>query len=268
MGVLNVTPDSFSDGGLYMDPEDAARCAAGMEAAGAGIIDVGGESTRPGALPVGAAEELRRVVPVIEAIRARSGIPISIDTSKAVVARAAIRAGADVINDITALRGDPDMAGTALETGAGLVLMHMRGTPRTMQKNPHYEDPVAEVGKFLRHHFEQAVEYGMRPDSIALDPGIGFGKKPAHNRALLLAGATLSTAGRPLLVGVSHKSFLSWAADAPAIPDRHWPGVALTSFCREHGAKIFRVHDPAPHVQALRMTEAILDARPAATNDA
>jgi dihydropteroate synthase len=210
------------------------------------------------------------VVPVIEAIRERSAIPVSIDTSKAVVARAAIRAGADVINDITALRGDPGMAAVALETGAGVVLMHMRGTPRTMQENPRYDDPVAEVGKFLRQRFEAAIQCGMRADTIALDPGIGFGKTPRHNRALLLAGASLATAGRPLLVGVSHKSFLAWAADAPSIPERHWPGVALTSFCRERGAKIFRVHDPAPHTQALRMTEAILGAAPApqgATSD-
>lgn len=260
MGILNVTPDSFSDGGSFLDEKLALEHAMEMERDGADIIDIGGESTRPGAAAVSEEEELRRTVPIIQGIRERSQVLISIDTSKAAVAEAAMRAGANIINDVTALQGDPRMPEVAKATGAGVVLMHMQGTPRTMQKEPHYEDVVAEVAEFLRQWVTAVLGYGMAAENIAIDPGIGFGKKPAHNLALLRSLGTFAKMGHPLLVGVSRKSFLSWLADAPTIEERHWPGVALTSFCRERGAQIFRVHDPKPHHEALRMTEAILHA--------
>jgi dihydropteroate synthase len=257
MGVLNVTPDSFSDAGSFLDAKAAVAHALRMESEGAEIIDIGGESTRPGAEAVEPEEELRRIVPVVEGLRARSQVIISIDTSKAIVAEAALGLGADIINDVTALLGDPRMPELAAKSQAGVVLMHMQGTPRTMQQNPRYPDVVAEVAEFLRQRVSVAIGYGMAADRIVLDPGIGFGKKPDHNLALLRSLGTLVELGRPVLLGVSRKSFLGWLADAPATPDRFWPGVALTSFCREKGARIFRVHEPEPHRDALRMTEAI-----------
>ena len=257
MGVLNVTPDSFSDAGSFLDPETAIAHALRMEAEGAEIIDIGGESTRPGAETVETEEELRRIVPVIRALRTRSKVLISIDTSKAVVAEAAIDAGADIINDVTALRGDPQMAEVALRSHAGVVLMHMQGRPKTMQQNPHYTDVVAEVAEFLRQRVSAAIGYGMTAEQIVIDPGIGFGKRPEHNLSLLRSLETLVQFGRPVLVGVSRKSFLGWLGEAQTTADRFWPGVALTSLCREKGARIFRVHEPKPHRDALRMTEAI-----------
>jgi dihydropteroate synthase len=257
MGVLNVTPDSFSDGGTFLEAGAAVEHALHMEREGAEIIDIGGESTRPGAAKVDPEEELRRVIPVIQVLRARSNVLISIDTSKAVVAQEAIRCGADIINDVTALLGDSRMREVAAQSKAGLILMHMQGEPGTMQRAPYYEDVVREVAEFLRQRVSAAIGYGMAVESIAVDPGIGFGKKPEHNLALIQSLDRLSELGRPILVGVSRKSFLHWLADAPAIADRFWPGVALTSFCREKGARIFRVHEPKPHRDALRMTEAI-----------
>jgi dihydropteroate synthase len=257
MGVLNVTPDSFSDGGDFLDPEDAVAHALRMQGEGAEIIDIGGESTRPGAETVDSDEELRRVLPVIRAVRARSEIVISIDTSKAVVAEEAVRVGADIINDVTALLGDPRMPDVAARSEAGVVLMHMQGEPRTMQQDPRYDDVVAEVAEFLRQRVWAAIGYGMAVERIVIDPGIGFGKNPEHNLALLRSLDSLAELGRPILLGVSRKSFLRWLADAPATTERFWPGVALTSFCREKGARIFRVHEPKPHCDALRMTEAI-----------
>lgn len=257
MGVLNVTPDSFSDGGSFPDCTAAVAHALSLVRDGADIIDVGGESTRPGALAVDLDEELRRVVPVIRALRAQSDVLISIDTSKAEVAREAVAAGADIINDVSALLGDPSMPDVAAQSGAGVVLMHMRGDPRTMQQSPHYTDVVAEVAEFLGQRMEALVRCGMAVESLAIDPGIGFGKKPEHNRALLQKVGTFAALGRPVLIGVSRKSFLSWLADAPAMEDRFWPGVALTGYCRERGARIFRVHEPKPHREALRMMEAI-----------
>ena len=259
MGILNVTPDSFSDGGSFLDPEEAVAHALRMEREGAEIIDVGGESTRPGAEAVDADQELMRVIPVIRALRARSEVVLSIDTSKAVVAEEAVRAGADIINDVTALLGDSRMAEVAARSEAGVVLMHMQGEPRTMQQNPRYEDVTAEVTEFLRQRVSAAIGYGMAVERIAIDPGIGFGKRPEHNRTLLRSLGTLAELGRPILVGVSRKSFLRWLADASTTSDRFWPGVALTSFCREKGARIFRVHEPKPHCDALRMTEAICE---------
>jgi dihydropteroate synthase len=258
MGIVNVTPDSFSDGGEFLDPE--AACAHGLEmiAQGADILDIGGESTRPGSEGVSADEETRRVVPVIQAIRKKTNALLSIDTSKAAVARAALEAGADILNDVTGLRGDPEMLPLAAESRAGVVIMHMQGTPRTMQAAPHYDDVVGEVGEFFRQSLERAVACGLDPMSIALDPGIGFGKTPEHNRALLAGLPAFAPLGRPLLIGVSRKSFLGHLADSAKMEDRFWPGVALTSLCRELGARIFRVHEPKPHREALRMTEAIL----------
>lgn len=258
MGVINATPDSFSDGGSFLNP--AAACAHGLRlvAEGADILDIGGESTRPGAQSVSADEEMRRVLPVIRSIRETSQVLISIDTSKAEVARAALNAGADIINDVTGLQGDPEMAKVAAEANSGVVVMHMQGTPRTMQMAPKYHDVVSEVGDFFRHALNHAVGSGIDPMTIALDPGIGFGKTPEHNSALLRHLAQFLEIGRPLLVGVSRKSFLGWIAGSSKMEDRFWPGVALTSFCRERGARILRVHDVKAHKEALKMTEAIL----------
>ncbi len=259
MGVLNVTPDSFSDGGEFLAPDAAIRHGLQMVSEGAAILDVGGESTRPGARPVPADEETARVVPVIKGLRA-AGMDclISIDTSKADVALAALEAGADIVNDVTGLSGDCRMAEVVACSSAGVVIMHMQGTPMTMQASPHYDDVVAEVGDFFRQAIGQAVGCGIDPMSIAIDPGIGFGKTPEHNRLLLRSLSAFASPSRPLLIGLSRKSFLGWIAGSPRIEDRFWPGVALTSFCRERGARIFRVHDVKPHLEALRMTEAII----------
>lgn len=257
MGILNVTPDSFSDGGAFLDPEAACAHGLALVAEGAEILDIGGESTRPGSEGVSAEEETRRVLPVIQALRRATRVPISIDTSKASVARAAVEAGADIINDVTGLRGDPEMLALAAKTRAGVVVMHMQGTPRTMQSAPHYKDVVAEVGEFFRHSLERAIACGLDPMSIALDPGIGFGKTHAHNLALLAGMKSFPPLGRPLLVGVSRKSLLGHLANSSAMEDRLWPGVALTALCRERGARIFRVHEAKPHHLALRTAEAL-----------
>ena len=259
MGVLNVTPDSFSDGGAFAEPDEAIRHGLRMVSEGAEVLDIGGESTRPGASPVPADEELDRVLPVINGLRATGGdFLISIDTSKAAVAEAALAAGADIVNDITGLRGDVEMSGVVARSGAGVVIMHMQGTPMTMQSSPHYQDVVAEVGDFFRQAIDRAVGSGVDRMSIAIDPGIGFGKTPEHNRLLLRSLPAFAALGRPTLVGLSRKSFLGWIAGSPSMEDRFWPGVALTCFCRERGARIFRVHDVKPHREALRTTEAIL----------
>jgi dihydropteroate synthase len=258
MGIVNVTPDSFSDGGAFLDPDSASAHGLDLIARGADILDIGGESTRPGSEGVSAEEETLRVVPVIQALRKKTETLLSIDTSKASVARAALEAGADILNDVTGLRGDPEMLPLAAESRAGAVIMHMQGTPRTMQAAPHYDDVVAEVGEFFRQSLERAIACGLDPMSIALDPGIGFGKTPEHNRALLAGLESFAPLGRPILVGVSRKSFLGHLAGSAKMEDRFWPGVALTSLCRELGARLFRVHEPKPHREALRMTEAIL----------
>ncbi len=259
MGIINATPDSFSDGGSFLDPQAALAHGLQMVAEGAEILDIGGESTRPGAQSVEADEEIRRVLPIIQALRRESQVLLSIDTSKAAVARAALDAGADIINDVTGLRGDPDMPALAASSKAGIVIMHMQGQPRTMQVAPTYDDVVHEVGNFFRHALARSVACGIDPMRIALDPGIGFGKTPEHNRRLLAELSAFLEFGRPLLVGASRKSFLGWLAGSSAMDDRFWPGVALTSLCRERGARILRVHDVKPHTEALRMTEAILD---------
>jgi len=258
MGIINATPDSFSDGGSYLDPQAALAHGLQMVAEGAEVLDIGGESTRPGAQSVEADEEIRRVLPIIQALRRESQVLLSIDTSKAAVARAALDAGADIINDVTGLRGDTDMPALAASSRAGVVIMHMQGQPRTMQVAPTYDDVVEEVGNFFRQALARSVACGIDPMRIALDPGIGFGKTPEHNRRLLAELSAFLEFGRPLLVGASRKSFLGWLAGSFAMDDRFWPGVALTSLCRERGARILRVHDVKPHTEALRMTEAIL----------
>ena len=258
MGVINVTPDSFSDGGAFDDADAAIAHGLRLAGEGAEILDIGGESTRPGSEAVPAEEEMRRVLPVIEGLAGRTSAALSIDTSKADVARAALEAGAEIINDVTALRGDAAMTGVAAASGAGVVLMHMRGTPRTMQQDPHYDDVAREVTEFLRGRLEAARAGGIAADRLALDPGIGFGKTAEHNLQLIASLGDFTALGVPVVLGVSRKSFLATAAGCPDIADRDAPTVALTSLGRELGARIFRVHAVRPNAEALRMTEAIL----------
>jgi dihydropteroate synthase len=258
MGIVNVTPDSFSDGGRFADPGRAVEHALAMVADGADILDIGGESTRPGAEPVGEAEELRRVLPVIRALRSQSQVLISIDTMKASVARAALDAGADIINDVTGLRGDAAMVRLAAERDCGLVAMHMIGDPQTMQTAPHYENVVTEVRAYLEERMRRLTASGIAPERIALDPGFGFGKTLEHNLSLLRHLPQLAIGDRPLLIGVSRKSMIGKVLHSTEMADRHWPTIALTAYAREHGARIIRVHEVKPNAQALRMIEAIL----------
>lgn len=257
MGVVNVTGDSFSDGGLFADTETAVARALQLAADGAGIIDIGGESTRPGATPVPEAEELRRVLPVIERLAGDPRFAISIDTRKAGVARAAVACGAAIVNDIGGLR-DPLMREVVRATGAGAIAMHMQGEPQTMQHAPRYDDVVAEVREFFRQTFEASVASEIDPMCLAFDPGIGFGKTLEHNLALIRNLESMRVAGRPLVLGVSRKSFIGRVLGSDAMEDREWPTVALTSYGRSRGASVFRVHDARPNLHALRMTEAIL----------
>jgi dihydropteroate synthase len=257
MGVLNVTPDSFSDGGEYFDADQAIERGIQIAAEGADIIDIGGESTRPGAEPVSAEEELRRVIPVIERLRTKIEIAISIDTSKSEVARAALDAGASIINDVTAGRGDAKMLPLAAKRSAVLVLMHMQGEPRTMQKNPHYSDVVREVGDFFRQQYARAIECGVDPMRLAFDPGIGFGKELDHNLSLLGNLERLRVEDRPFVVGVSRKSFLGKLIGSNEMGDRLAPTIALTAILRTRGADILRVHDVKENVAAQRTVERI-----------
>ena len=300
MGVLNVTPDSFSDAGQFADTESAVNHARQMAAEGAAIIDIGGESTRPGAEPVPEEDELRRVLPVIERLSQEANIILSIDTMKPAVARAALAAGAEIVNDVTGLR-DPAMREVVRAGGAGAIAMHMQGTPRDMQVAPHYDDVVAEILNFFRQTFSTCLACGIDPMHLAFDPGIGFGQTVEHNLALLrkldavrgggpdggehptsntrlrrsasprrvqhptsndLRGAELDA--RPLVLGVSRKSFLGKLSGDGAAGDRLWPTVALTSYGRACGVNVFRVHDVRPNFEALRMTEAILHEEEAA----
>ena len=259
MGILNVTPDSFSDGGEHFSTERAIAHAVRMCEEGAAIIDVGGESTRPGSSPVPAAEEAGRVLPVVAGLLAR--VPsclVSVDTSKAEVARAALDAGAAIINDVTALRGDPAMRRVVAEAGAGVVLMHLRGTPATMQQNPYYANVVKEVRNHLQESMKAAQEAGIDGRCIALDPGIGFGKGLEHNLTLLRHLPELRLDDRPLVLGVSRKSFLAKIAPAASMPERLWPTVALTALLRAQGAQVLRVHDVRENLAALRAAEAVL----------
>jgi dihydropteroate synthase len=258
MGVLNITPDSFSDAGEFFTADKAIEQGLRMAAEGADIIDVGGESTRPGSEPVEADEELRRVIAVIESLRAKIDIPISIDTSKAAVARAAIEVGASIVNDVTGGRGDERMLPVIAETKSALIVMHMQGTPRTMQVRPRYTDVIEEISEFFRQQYARAIGLNIDPMAIAFDPGVGFGKTLEHNLELLGRLEQLRAHDRPLVVGLSRKSFLGKLIGSREISDRLIPGVALTSLLRARGADVFRVHDVKENVHALRMTEAIL----------
>jgi dihydropteroate synthase len=255
MGVVNVTPDSFSDGGRFWSPEDAIGHALRLVDEGAAIVDVGGESTRPRAAPVTVDEELRRVVPVLEGL---SGIPVSIDTSKAVVARRALELGAELVNDVTALRGDPELAGVVAEHGAYVCLMHMQGSPGTMQSAPHYDDVVAEVFAFLEERVAFAVERGIPEERICVDPGIGFGKTADHNLELVRRLDALAALGRPIVVGFSRKSTLARVLGDEASSQGTLSaslGAALAAF--ERGAWMLRVHDVRETVEALAVAAAV-----------
>jgi dihydropteroate synthase len=252
MGVVNVTPDSFSDGGVHLDPGAAATAARRMVEEGAAIVDVGGESTRPGSEGVPLDEELRRVVPVLE--RLEGALPVSIDTAKAEVARRALALGAELVNDVTALRGDPELAGVVAASDAYLCLMHMQGEPRTMQADPRYDDVASEVAAFLEERLALAVAEGIPEGRICLDPGIGFGKTPEHNFELIRRLDVLVALGRPLVVGFSRKSSLRRLVGSD---DLLAASVAAAVSAFEHGATILRVHDVKPHVDALRVAAAI-----------
>jgi dihydropteroate synthase len=252
MGVINVTPDSFSDGGVHLDPDAAAAAARQMIEAGAALVDVGGESTRPGSAGVSAEEELARVVPVLE--RLGGELPVSIDTSKATVARAALERGALLVNDVTALRGDPELAGVVADSGAYLCLMHMQGEPRTMQQEPRYEDVAAEVAAFLEERLAFATSAGVAEERICLDPGIGFGKTVEHNLELVRRLDVLLALGRPVVVGFSRKSSLRTLTGSD---DLLAASVAAAVAAFERGATILRVHDVKPSVDALTVAAAV-----------
>jgi dihydropteroate synthase len=265
MGIVNVTPDSFSDGGRYLDVSAAVAHGLELESEGAAILDVGGESTRPGARPVSEEEELRRVVPVIEGLReAGARARISIDTSKAAVAAAALDAGATIVNDVTALRGDPQMVDVVADRGAECCLMHMLGEPRTMQQDPHYDEVVSDVKGFLEARMAFAVAHGVAEERILLDPGIGFGKTDIHNLELLARLPELTELGRPVVIGTSRKSFLGRLTGRP-VQDRVAATIATNVIAYERGARIFRVHDVAPVHDALLIAAATVRRRWAST---
>ena len=251
MGVVNVTPDSFSDGGLYLDADAAVAHGERLAAEGAAILDVGGESTRPGSTGVPLDEELRRVLPVLEALE---GLPVSVDTAKAEVARRALALGAELVNDVTALRGDPELAGVVADAGAYLCLMHMQGEPRTMQVRPAYDDVVSEVAAFLERRLRFAVEAGVQEERVCLDPGIGFGKTVEHNLELIRRLDALTALGRPVLVGISRKSTLRALTGSDDLVAAS-VAAAVTAF--ERGATILRVHDVREHVEALTAARAV-----------
>ncbi|MFL6269844.1 MAG: dihydropteroate synthase [Actinomycetes bacterium] len=256
-GVVNVTPDSFSDGGRYLDPAAAVAHGLALVADGADLLDVGGESTRPGATDVPGAVELERVLPVVEELARTAEVPVSIDTRKAAVAAAALAAGATMVNDVSAGRHDPDLLGVAADAKVPLVLMHMLGTPATMQDDPRYDDVVAEVEAFLAERCRAAEAAGVDHQALVVDPGIGFGKRDQDNYALLDQLARFTRLGHPVMVGTSRKGFIGRALDSPA--DQRVEGTAATVvWAVERGARIVRVHDVAPMVRAVRMTEAML----------
>jgi dihydropteroate synthase len=257
MGIVNVTPDSFSDGGRFLDSVKAVAHALDLAERGAEILDIGGESTRPGAVPVSEAEELLRVIPVIEKLVRQVRVPISIDTMKPAVARAALAAGANIVNDVAANREDDAMWQVVAKAGAGYVCMHMQGTPQIMQARPSYADVVREVGDFFRERLRRLNASGVAVDQVVLDPGIGFGKTPEHNLQLLASLRSFTTFQRPLSLGVSRKSFIGklLGADAAA---RLPASLACACLAVEAGVQIIRAHDVAETVQAIRMTEAVL----------
>jgi dihydropteroate synthase len=251
MGVVNVTPDSFSDGGEFLDADAAVEHGLRLAGEGADILDVGGESTRPGAEPVSEEEELRRVVPVIERLACDGAARLSIDTTKATVARAALEAGATLVNDVSAFRFDPGMAALVAETGAGCCLMHMLGDPRTMQQDPRYDDVVSEVKAFLEERLAFAVSEGIDEQRVWLDPGIGFGKTVEHNVELLRRLDEIVAIGRPVVVGTSRKSFLGKLAGGRGEGERLPGTIATNVLALERGASVFRVHDVAQNADAL-----------------
>jgi dihydropteroate synthase len=256
MGIVNVTPDSFFDGGRFLDREAAVAHAVRLVEEGADLLDVGAESTRPGAVPIDEAEERRRLIPVVSAVAKVVSTPISVDTSKAVVARAAIDAGATIVNDVTALRHDPEMVELVAQTGAGVVLMHMQGNPRTMQQAPTYQDVVEDVAAFLAQRAQYAMERGVAQRQIIVDPGIGFGKVLVHNLDLLARLRTFTRLGFPLLVGVSRKSFIGRLVDQP-VQDRVWGTAAAVALAVEQGAQILRVHDVGAMRDVVKVAAAI-----------
>lgn len=257
MGIVNVTPDSFSDGGKFLDADRAVAHGLELVSQGADILDIGGESTRPDAQPVGETEELRRVLPVIEKLARQVKVPLSIDTMKPAVARAALAAGASLVNDIAANRADDEMWRAVSESGAGYVCMHMQGTPQTMQTDPSYKDLLVEVEDFFRERLRRLNDCGVTAEQVALDVGIGFGKSMEHNLQLLAGLRGFTTLERPLLIGVSRKSFIGKISGAGT--DKRLPGsLACASLAVAAGAQIIRAHDVAETVQAVRVTEAVL----------
>src|SRR3954466_12474445 len=256
MGVINVTPDSFSDGGLFLEPGAAVRHGEQLAAEGAEILDVGGESTRPGADPVPAAEELHRVVPVVERLAVGGAARVSVDTTKVVVAEAALQAGARIVNDVSAFRFEPEMAGLVAGAGAHCCLMHMLGEPRTMQEDPHYDDVVSDVRAFLEERLAFAVREGVPGQRVWLDPGIGFGKTLEHNLELLRRLDEIAAIGRPVVIGTSRKSFLGKLAGGRAADGRLPGTIATNVMAFERGASVFRVHDVGPVADALAIATA------------
>lgn len=259
MGVVNVTPDSFSDGGRFYGVDEAVRQGLQLAAEGAHILDIGGESTRPGSDPVATADEIARVIPVIEQLAQKCDALISVDTNKAEVAQAAMDAGAHLINDITALKGDENMASVTAKTGAALVIMHMQGTPRNMQQNPTYGDVVAEVVEFLAKQAQVAMDAGVPREKIIVDPGIGFGKTVEHNLSLIANMAKLVELGYPILLGASRKAFIGTLTGKP-VEDRLWGTIGVHVVGAALGADIVRVHDVAPLKDALVVSDAIVAA--------
>ena len=258
MGILNVTPDSFSDGGQFVDPDDAIRHAQRMIQEGADIIDIGGESTRPGAEPLSEDEELARIIPVIRRLTGEMPVPVSVDTYKSTVADKALEAGASIVNDISGLRFSPDMAKVVADRGAAVVIMHIKGRPRDMQQNPVYADVVADVASYLKEGIEIALKAGVGREQMLIDPGIGFGKTLEHNITLLERLGELRAIGRPILLGTSRKKFIGTVLDA-AGPEHRIEGTAATvALGIERGARIMRVHDVEYMVRVAKMTDAIL----------
>ena len=258
MGVVNVTPDSFSDGGRYLEPDAAIAHGMALAADGAAVLDVGGESTRPGAEPVVAAEEIRRVVPVIRALAARAGVPVSVDTTKAEVAAAAIEAGATIVNDVSAGRNDASLLGVVADAGAGFIAMHMQGEPRTMQVDPRYHDVVREVGDFLTERLDAARAAGIAPSALMADPGIGFGKTLRHNLELLARLRDLAARVEvPLLVGTSRKSFIGRVLGIDDPAEREEGTLVTVVWALEHGAAMARVHEVRASARASAMLRAL-----------
>jgi dihydropteroate synthase len=266
MGIVNVTPDSFFEGGRFADPQRAVEHAVRLVEEGADLLDLGAESTRPGALPVDAQEERRRLIPVVTAVAKAVSVPISVDTSKAEVARAAIDAGAVMVNDVTALRGDRGMADVVAETGVGLVLMHMQGTPQTMQQAPYYDDLVADIARFLAERSRAAMEQGVAKERIVLDPGIGFGKTLTQNLDLLANLQVFSDLGFPLLVGPSRKGFIGQLTDQP-VEARAWGTAGVVALAVQQGANILRVHDVGAMKDVVSVANAVARRMPSVVGE-